>query len=159
MTTPNAAQPACGAVQPAAMLILLLDGLRVRGQSRLGLAGPADRFGDLEGREESFAGREVGAVEHSSANNWRCSSMAPRPAPGSSTPTPSPPPRHRHRPDRQRHPHGRAQLAPIFGSHNTGGPAYAGSGPGHATAEPGDWLCINLIRGFVCAQLSSRYPK
>ena len=29
---------------------------------------------------------------NSSASNWRCSSMAPRPAPGSSTPTPSPPP-------------------------------------------------------------------
>src|SRR5580658_7909244 len=29
---------------------------------------------------------------NSLANNWRCSSMAPRPAPGSSTPTPSPPP-------------------------------------------------------------------
>ena len=27
---------------------------------------------------------------NSSASNWRCSSMAPRPAPGSSTPTPSP---------------------------------------------------------------------
>ena len=29
---------------------------------------------------------------NSSANNWRCSSTAPRPAPGSSTPNPSPPP-------------------------------------------------------------------
>ena len=29
---------------------------------------------------------------NNSANNWRCSSTAPRPAPGSSTATPSPPP-------------------------------------------------------------------
>ena len=43
---------------------------------------------------------------NSSANNWRCSSMAPRPAPGSSTPNLPHRRRHRRRPHRQRHPHG-----------------------------------------------------
>jgi hypothetical protein len=38
-------EPALEALQPAALLILPLDGLSIRGESRFGVADPADRLG------------------------------------------------------------------------------------------------------------------